>query len=196
MKSIVSLLLILIFVIVFLATSGLTAESGGPPGSAYMVGLPMITTAGDPAPVEEPPIIEEPAVNSGELPPLPNLLVSAFRRFGLQPPALLLRWASWTALSPVGRAYQELNQALVIVRRPPLPAATPSERAALLAKEIPTARDAAEIVVDEYQISTYGMEHGNPKNAMRAGRLLRQLSIRTLLRRFIPGSRTTQTANQ
>jgi len=131
-----------------------------------------------------------------ELPPLPILLVAGFRRFGLEPPDLLLRWARWIALPPVGRAYQELNQALVIVRRPPLPAATPSERAALLAREIPTARDAAEIVVDEYQISIYGLEHGNPQNAVRAGRLLRQLSIRTLLRRFIPGSRKTQTVNQ
>ena len=122
-----------------------------------------------------------------DLPPLPVLLISVFRRLGQQPPDFLLWWERYLSLSPVDRSYLELNRSLVLVRRRPDPAATPIERAAQLAIEIPPARDPAEVVVDEYHASTYGSRPGNPKNALRAGRILRRLSTRSMLRRIIPG---------
>ena len=122
-----------------------------------------------------------------KLPPLPELLVIGLLKLGIQPPELLRLWAQHISLPPLPRAYNDLNLALLLLGARPRRIATPAERAASLSAVIPATRDPAQVVVMEYEVLTYGQKPANQKNAERASRIIRKLSIRRILGRFIPG---------
>ncbi len=114
----------------------------------------------------------------GGLPPLPVLLEAGYRRFDLQPPAVLRRWTIRASLSPLARAYQELNRALARLGDSPAPAATPAERAAALTRLLPAAAEPAQQLVAEYHIAVYSPRSGDHYVARQAGRTIRRLSWR------------------
>ena len=120
------------------------------------------------------------------LPPLPVMLESSLRRIGLHPPAFLLNWASLARLDPLFRAYQEINLALVRLRRKPGPDATPNERAAVLVRALPSTRIPAEVLVDEYQKVMYGhAQDANLPDANHASAEIRRLSFRAWFRNLL-----------
>jgi hypothetical protein len=117
-------------------------------------------------------------------PPFPVLLEGGLRRFDLQPPAALRRWARRAVLPPLGRAYMELNQALARLGAPPDPADTPAERAVALTRLLPAAADPAQRLLAEYHATAYGPRPGNYGIAQQAGRDIRILSWRAKIRQL------------
>jgi transglutaminase-like putative cysteine protease len=119
-----------------------------------------------------------------KIPLLPIVLEKAMRRAGLHPPRLLIDLAFSASLSPLERAYQQINLALQRLDRLPAPMNTPAERAAALSRRLPPATQPANVVLTEYQRATY-----SPKPivdlpaAQQAGDEIRRLSLRALIRR-------------
>jgi len=125
----------------------------------------------------------------GLLPSLPVLLETGLLRFNLQPPAILRRWLRRVTLSPLMRAYQKLNQALVRLGAAPVPSDTPAERAAALSALIPAAEDPARRLMAEYQDAIYGPRSGNLHIARESARAVRNLSWKAKVRQLIFGWR-------
>lgn len=117
------------------------------------------------------------------IPPIPVLLERGVSRLGWKPPAILQRWARRATLSPLERAYLEINGALARLGAPPGPADTPAERAAALSRVLPAAARPARRLLAEYHTTVYGPSFGNLHVAQRAARAIRTLSWRARLRR-------------
>ena len=115
------------------------------------------------------------------LPALPVLLEKGLQRYDLKPPSFLHWWAIWATQTPVARAYLALNQALVRLGAPPDPSETPSERAADLARLLPTASVPAQRLLAEYHAEVYGPQAGDVQAARQAGRAISVLSWRTVI---------------
>lgn len=118
------------------------------------------------------------------LPPLPILLETGLRRFDLELPSALRRWARRVALAPLERAYLELNHALVRLNAPPDLADTPAERVAALAHLLPAAVDPAQRLLGEYHATTYSPHPGDINIAQQAARAIRDLSWRARIRQL------------
>lgn len=117
------------------------------------------------------------------LPPLPVLLEAGLRRFDLRPPVALRRWALRTTLSPLERAYLELDHALARLNAPPDPAETPAERAAALTRLLPVAADPVQRLLAEYHATTYSPRSGDLRTAQQASRAIRTLSWRSSIQK-------------
>jgi len=115
-------------------------------------------------------------------PPLPVLLEEGLRRLNLKPPAALCLWALWAELPPLGRAYQELNQALARLGAPPALSDTPAERAAALTHLLPAAVVPVQRLLAEYHATTYGPHPGDGQVAQQTSRTIRYLSWRTAIK--------------
>ncbi|HEY5670820.1 MAG TPA: hypothetical protein VIS10_12545, partial [Anaerolineales bacterium] len=100
------------------------------------------------------------------------------------PPAILSQIALMASLSPLERAYQQINLALVRLGKRPQPTHTPSERTTLLVNRLPSTREPAHLVLTEYQNTIYS-QHGltNQIIAQRAGQEIRRISLRAYIRR-------------
>lgn len=120
-----------------------------------------------------------------DLPPLPVLLEAGVRRMGWSPPAFLRRWAQRAMLSPLERAYGEVDRALIRLGAPAKPGDTPAERAAALAGLLPLASDPAYALLSEYQAATYSPHRYSAEMAQEAARSIRGLSWRAKLRQLM-----------
>jgi len=114
-----------------------------------------------------------------DLTPLPIILESGFIRLGLNPPLFIKKWVILISLPPVEGAFNELNQALSRLGKIPSLSATPLERAKSLMRLLPESQSATEVVIDEYHKAIYSQRPGDQKNASRAGRVIRRLSLGT-----------------
>jgi transglutaminase-like putative cysteine protease len=123
------------------------------------------------------------------LPSFPILLESGFRKLGMKPPHLLREWAHRMTLSPVAKAYLEINHALRRLGRPAQPKDTPAERAAALSRLLPIAQSSAQRLLAEYQAATYSQQSANPLAARQAGSEIRSLSYRAVFQRLISGQK-------
>ena len=117
-------------------------------------------------------------------PPFPVQFEASLRRLGLEPPATLRRWARSATLSPLARAYLELNRALSRLGRPPTTTDTPAERAAILEGLLPVAEKPIHSLLFEYQAATYGERSGDAWVAQQAGKEIRNTSYLALLQRI------------
>ncbi len=120
-----------------------------------------------------------------DIPPFPVLLERGVRRLGWRPPAFLRRWAQRAMLSPVERAYDEVDRALRRLGASPEPVDTPAERAAALADLLPPASQSTYLLLAEYQAATYSSHRHNAWLAEDAARSIRSLSWRAKLRRLL-----------
>lgn len=118
-------------------------------------------------------------------PPLPVQLEDGFRRAGIKPPNLLMRWAQFARLSPLARAYLELNRALSRLGRTPAATDTPFERGMVLIQMLPAAQDPIEHVVGAYQTAIYGNLVTDGNTAHRAGLEIRKQSYQAALRKML-----------
>jgi transglutaminase-like putative cysteine protease len=108
---------------------------------------------------------------------LPLNLESSFNRLGLKPPGFLRRWAHLSRLTPLQRAYQEINSALGRLGRAPVPALTAAERADALVSILPPAQPPAAVVIEEYHAAAFSPRPPQePFAASQAGREIRRLS--------------------
>jgi hypothetical protein len=119
------------------------------------------------------------------LPPLPVQLEASLRRIGVQPPILLRRWARLASLSPLAKAYRELNRALARLGKPAASTDTPAERASNLSEVLPEASRPIQTLLVEYQLVTYGSRPANLANAQDAGREIRRASLLARVRRIL-----------
>jgi transglutaminase-like putative cysteine protease len=118
-------------------------------------------------------------------PPLAIQFESGLKRIGVQPPPLLRRWARLAGLSPLGRAYLELNRALTRLGKPPAMVDTPAERGETLKYILPVAVTPVNHLVGEYQAAIYGNQPGNPELARESGMEIRKLSYLARLQRSL-----------
>ena len=119
-----------------------------------------------------------------KLPLLPIFLEKAMMRVGLKPPRFLRELALMASLSPLERAYQQINLALVRLGRRPAPMLTPAERADSLIEKLPPTRDPAQIVLSEYHRAAYSPKaNADQLSAQLAGDEIRRLSFRAIIRR-------------
>jgi hypothetical protein len=109
------------------------------------------------------------------------------KRIGLQPPSILKRWARFALLTPLERAYLELNRALARLGSPAAPTDTPAERAANLRAILPDAETPIQRVVGTYQSVTYGRSTVSWELAQTAAALIRKLSFLAMIRQWISG---------
>jgi len=133
-------------------------------------------------------------------PPLPVQLESGLERVGLQSPKILLRWARYARLSPLARAYNELNRALSRLGEPAVISDTPSERADGLVQLLPISENPVQAVIIPYQNSVYGDKKEDPEEAQTAGKEIRKISyfakIQRLFSRFQEPKRDRKTPNR
>jgi transglutaminase-like putative cysteine protease len=118
-------------------------------------------------------------------PPLPVQLESGLERVGIQSPKILLRWARIARLSPLSRAYLELNRALSRLGKPPVISDTPSERAGDLVQLLPVSENPVQAVIIPYQNSIYGDQSEDIEAAQQAGKEIRKISYFAKLQRFL-----------
>ncbi len=120
-----------------------------------------------------------------KLPQLPVFLEKGFLRIGLKPPAFLRRWAHYGRLSPLSRAYTEINLALIRLGNHPSPTETPAERASTLSYVLPVAIQPIEHLLSEYQTATYSQNYtADIETARSDGVKIRNLSYEEFLRRI------------
>ncbi len=127
------------------------------------------------------------------LPNLPIMLEASLRRIGLQSPPFLQRWAQLARLSPISRAYQEVNAALRRIGIKPRPTETPSERVHALEEALPPTGIPAQTLLVEYQSATYSRDYSpDLVSAQKASKEIRALSYRAWLQGLINGNRKSQ----
>jgi transglutaminase-like putative cysteine protease len=121
-----------------------------------------------------------------KIPAIPIMLESGMRRVGIQPPAFIRELAFMAGLSPLTRAYHEINRALSRLGNHPNTNYTPAQRAASLGELLPQAAPPADRLLDEYQLTIYGHDYSpNLPVAQEAGKEIRSLSFRAWLQRLI-----------
>ncbi len=118
-------------------------------------------------------------------PPIPVQLESGLQRVGIKSPKFLIRWARTASLSPLARAYLELNRALSRLGKPPNLADTPSERGTDLVQILPVAEKPVQSVIVPYQNSIYGNQTSEHEDAQLAGKEIRKLSYLARLQRIL-----------
>ncbi len=119
-----------------------------------------------------------------EIRPLPLVVEQSLIRLNITPPKMLRRWAFYTALTPIERAYLHINQALTRLNAPPNPYDTPAERANRLADILPNLKDQIVLLGNEYQNSTYGRQFSQMEDVLEAGKLIRNVSWIEKFRRW------------
>ena len=117
--------------------------------------------------------------------PLVVSLELNLKRIGLRPPAFLTRWARTASLTPLSRAYVEVNRALTRLGAPPEPFFTPAERGAALAALLPNAAPEVSNLVTQYQRMTYSQYPGDLVTAQAAARTVRNMSWLARLNKLI-----------
>jgi len=119
-----------------------------------------------------------------KVPLLPLFLEKVFIRAGLKPPRVLHDLAILAGLTPLERAYQQINLALARLGKRPSPTLTPAERARTLAERLPATREPGRALVSEYHKAIYSPHRlADQDSAQRAGESIRNLSLRALIRR-------------
>jgi transglutaminase-like putative cysteine protease len=118
-------------------------------------------------------------------PPIPVQIETGLNQLGLDSPKFVRRWSYYATLSPITRAYLELNRALSRLGSPPEATNTPSERADQLTQLLPVAMEPIRTLITEYQTSTYSLKVGNIESAQLAGRDIRNKSYLALIQRLI-----------
>jgi transglutaminase-like putative cysteine protease len=119
-----------------------------------------------------------------DFPPLPVFVEVRMSRMGIQPPLILRRWARWANLSSLERSYQEINRALARLGGRPIQAATPTERAAFLAHQLPESAGAVQVLLEEYQAAIYGAQLPKVKLARSLARQIKVQSYTARIRRL------------
>jgi len=121
-----------------------------------------------------------------KLPLLPIALEKGFVRLGFKPPRFLRNWAHLARLSPIERAYHEINLALKRLGTQPTLTDTPAERTAKLVMALPGALASAHALLAEYHRYLYSpQKNANLNVALRASAEIRWLSYKAYFRRLL-----------
>ncbi|MFZ6027191.1 MAG: transglutaminase-like domain-containing protein [Chloroflexota bacterium] len=108
--------------------------------------------------------------------------VAWLQKIGLRPPGFLRDWAIWADLTPIERAYAEVNRALVRLGHPPAVEDTPAERLTQLAELLPETYESCRRLLTEYQTATYSQHTAHPAIARWAAERIQKQSLKARLR--------------
>ena len=111
-------------------------------------------------------------------------LSKAFERFGAQTPAWINTWMIWNQLTPIERSFASVNVSLRWLGIPQPVSATAAERAAELAKRLPSASAYIEIVASEHQSALFSARPADPARARRAGLMILLHTLRFTIRKL------------
>jgi transglutaminase-like putative cysteine protease len=117
-------------------------------------------------------------------PPVPVQIETSLRRIGIKPPNLLHRWVHYATLSPLTKAYLELNRAISRLGETPQPNDTPAERAITLTNLLPVAEGSIQTLLTEYQTDQYSTGKGDVRTARQAGTDIRNRSLMAWFQRI------------
>jgi transglutaminase-like putative cysteine protease len=126
-------------------------------------------------------------VNQEMRAPFPVQIEKGIKHLGFQPPTFIKRWANYASLPILGRAYQEINRALLRLNELPESSATPRERVEILAKTLPEAADPAHSLLRDYERGTYSLHPVDAFIAQRSGEEIRRLSRLARIQNWIAG---------
>jgi len=119
------------------------------------------------------------------MPALPVLIESGLRRVGWRPPKFLQRWAHWTRMTPLERAYAEIDRALDRLGAGAAAADTAAERAAALSSHLPEGCAPVSLLLNHYHLDVYGRQTMTFDGVEEAARALRRLSWRRRLAQLV-----------
>jgi len=128
---------------------------------------------------------EEASVAAQE--PLLIRFESGLRRFGFHPPRFLTWWTHILRLTPVERAYREINLALNRLGVSPAVDNTPAERVASLAMALPEVSTPANDLLFEYQSEIYSTRKADLFVARQAASQIRKFSTLAWFQRLLTG---------
>jgi len=98
----------------------------------------------------------------------PVYLQTAYEKNGGQAPTWIARWASWTLLTPIQRAFETVNQSLGLLGETPAPYHTPAERARALEQRLPRAASVIQSLATQHQAALFTSQPGHTGQARRA----------------------------
>jgi transglutaminase-like putative cysteine protease len=113
---------------------------------------------------------------------LPRAIRDAYLRNQRTPPAWVERWALWSELSPVERAFHAVNQCLAWLQKPQAASVTAKERASLLSELIPDAAGEIQALAVEHEKTLFSPHPGDPARARQASWKIRYFTIRQIVR--------------
>jgi transglutaminase-like putative cysteine protease len=119
------------------------------------------------------------------LPIVPIVLVAAFEKAGIRPPRSVQSWAQHAALSPLSKAYIEINRALSRLGDRPSTADTPAERARSLGELLSPVKYPATQLVTEYEKGTFSLQSADLEKAQNAGAEIKTHSYQAYFQRLI-----------
>lgn len=115
---------------------------------------------------------------------VPIAMERSMLRLGFTPPKRLRLWAYRASLSPMAKAYLEINRALTRLGSPPSLAETPSERGLSLERSLPEVADPTRRLVSAYEAGMFSIEEPDVDSASADGREIRSVSYRAWAVRF------------
>lgn len=129
-------------------------------------------------------LITRTANRSGFFLRAPIYLEAAIMRMGFRPPDRIYHLARRAELNPLARAYLEINYGLSRIKHHPAVTDTPTERAVNLGKLAPQTTAPAQLLVQEYQITTFSQNTGDLNIARQAGADIRKITMQTRLKQL------------
>ncbi|MFZ5909896.1 MAG: transglutaminase domain-containing protein [Chloroflexota bacterium] len=114
----------------------------------------------------------------------PVYLQTAYEKNGGQAPTWIARWAGWTLLTPIQRAFETVNRSLRLLGETPSPYHTPAERARALEQRLPQAASAIQSLATQHQAALFTPQAGHTGKARRASFMIWLYTLRMLLQRL------------
>jgi transglutaminase-like putative cysteine protease len=121
---------------------------------------------------------------------IPQTVKAVYRHYNLKTPTWLERWARWSEVTTVERAFHAINQSLGWLHHPQPAYTTPAERAALLKTLLPNLSNEIDTLTTALEETLYGPQPPETTEAVHASWKIRTATLRQIiLRRFYLESR-------
>ena len=115
---------------------------------------------------------------------MPVYLSSGLERLGMSTPLWMKNWIHWNQMTSVEHSFASINLSLRWLGSPQPIYATAAERAAELAKLLPSAKEYIEAVSSEHQSALFSKRSADLRRARRAGMIIIFLTLRFKLLNF------------
>ena len=113
---------------------------------------------------------------------VPSMMIDVYAALAITPPGWLRRWAYYSGLKPIERAFGAIFQSLHWLGAGASPAQTPAEAVALLTKRLPQVKEEAGSLLREYQFALYSQRKNDLHTARQAAELIRRQALRSAFR--------------
>lgn len=114
--------------------------------------------------------------------PLPIMIENTLNKYGIKAPESIHLMSRRALLTPISKAYLQINIALERLEAKPGPNETPFERAERLGILVPEAEKAAHRLVREYQVATFSKKPANMVIAWNAAAEIKEITRKPILR--------------